>query len=116
MVLNFEAESVEVETTEFNILAVGFYADENYLMIQQSLDTDAGQDYHIERDDQSYGGYGGVSQIVLEQNSIEVILDEAGKENLQCDGVKIEFETDAKTYELLGEKLKFIFGEAVKIN
>ena len=123
MVLNFEAESVEIETTELNILIVGFYSEENYLMIQQSLDEADEQDvrlgmntYHIERDDQSYGNYGGVSQIDLSRNSIEVDLDENGKKNLQCDGVRIDFETDEETYQLLGEKLKFIFGDAVKIN
>lgn len=117
MILNFEAESVEVEETDLNILFVGFYSEENYLMIQQSLDENSGiNSYHIERDDQSYGGYGGVRQIVLEQNSIEVELDDDGKENLQCDGVKIDFETDEETFELLSEKLKFIFGETLKVN
>src|SRR5690349_18269580 len=117
MILNFEAESVEVETTELDVLIVGFYSEENYLMIQQSLGEADEQDvrlgmntYHIERDDQSYGGYGGVSRIALEQNSIEVVLDEVGKKNLDCGGVLVHFETDEETFELLSEKLKFIFG------
>jgi len=117
MILNFEVESIEIETNEFNVLVIGFYTDENYLMIQQSLDENSGiNNYHIERDDQSYGGYGGVRQINLERNSIEVDLDDEGKENLQCDSVRVDFETDEETFELLSEKLKFIFGETLKVN
>jgi len=71
--------------------------------------------YHIERDDQSYGGYGGVKQINLQRNSIEVELDETGKQNLQCDGVKVDFETDEETYQTLTEKLKSIFGSSLLI-
>ncbi len=116
MVLNFEAESVEIETNEFNVLVVGFYTDENYLMIQQNLDEKSRMNaYHIERDDQSYGGYGGVNQINLERNSIEIDLDDEGKESLQCDGVRVDFETDEDTYQLLSEKLTFIFDDTLTI-
>jgi hypothetical protein len=122
MKLRFEADAVEVEVNEFNILFIGFYTEENYLMIQKSLDKPDEQDirlgldgYHIERDDQSYGGYGGVSQILLERDSIEVQLDETGKKNLQCDGVKVDFETDDETFERLSEKLAFIFGDSLNI-
>lgn len=91
-------------------------------MIQKTLeefdDQDAGSGmdfYHIERDDQSYGGYGGVERIELLRNQIEVKLNETGKENLDCDALKVEFETDDETYETLAEKLKFIFGEAISV-
>lgn len=122
MILNFETDAVEIEETDLDVLIVGFYTDENYLMIQQSLDGYDEQDeslgmnsYHIERDDQSYGGYGGVEQINLQRNSIEVELDEIGKQNLQCDGVKVDFETDEETYQTLTEKLKSIFGSSLLI-
>jgi hypothetical protein len=101
---------------------VGFYTEENYLMIQKSLDAPDPQEvefgmggYHIERDDQSYGGYGGVSQIFLERGSVEFQLDETGRKNLECDGVKVDFETDDETFELLAEKLKLIFGDSLNI-
>lgn len=120
MILHFETETVEAEVNDLDILIVGFYTEENYLMIQQSLDEYDEQDirlgmnaYHIERDDQSYGGYGGVEQIDLSRNSIEVNLNEIGKKNLQCDGVKVNFETDDENYQLLIEKLKFIFGDSL---
>lgn len=115
MILQFEADAVEIETTEFDVLAIGFYAEENYLMIQQSPDAQNAE-YHIERDDQSFGGYGGVEKIELSNNLIEVGLDETGKENLQCDGLKIGFETDNENYRLLIEKLKSIFGDTLIIN
>lgn len=110
MILQFETENVEIEVTEFDVLSVGFYAEDNYLMIQQSLDIDDGN-YHIERDDQSFGGYGGVEEINLSRNSIEVGLNETGRENLECDAVKVDFETDDENYLLLTEKLSQIFGD-----
>lgn len=115
MIVNFRAETVEIEENDLEVLTVGFYAEENYLMIQYSLDIED-SNYHIERDDQSFGGYGGVESVNLSRNQINVELDETGKENLQCDGVKAEFETDDETYGLLIEKLKFIFGESLSVN
>ncbi|HQU84377.1 MAG TPA: Imm10 family immunity protein [Pyrinomonadaceae bacterium] len=115
MILNFEAEAVEVEENDLGVLVVGFYTEENYLMIQQSLDINDAV-YHIERDDQSYGGYGGVEKIELSRSKIEVQLDETGKETLDCDSINVDFETDDETYELLSEKLKLIFGNSLTVN
>lgn len=114
MILQFEADAVEIEETEFDVSVVGFYAEENYLMIQQSLDAENAA-YHIERDDQSFGGYGGVEKIELSRGLIEVDLDETGKENLQCDGLKIGFETGDETYRSLVEKLKSVFGDTLTV-
>lgn len=115
MILHFAAEAVEIEENDLNVLIVGFYTEENYLMIQKSLDIED-SNYHIERDDQSFGNYGGVETITLTQNRIEVYLDETGKENLECDGVKVDFETDDETYQLLVEKLRLIFGNLLMVN
>ena len=122
MTVHFEADAVEIEETEFDILAVGFYTEENYLMIQQTLDgydeqdAESGMDsYHIERDDQSFGGYGGVEKLTLRRDSIEVELDETGKENLDCEAVKADFQTDDETYQLLREKLGLIFGDLLTV-
>ena len=115
MIRHFAAEAVEIEETDLDVLVVGFYTEENYLMIQQSLDIEDAN-YHIERDDQSFGGYGGVEKINLSRNQIEVALDEIGKENLECDGVKVDFETDDETYQLLIEKLKFVFGNLLNVS
>lgn len=114
MILQFEADAVEIEETEFDVLVVGFYAEENYLMIQQSLDAENAA-YYIERDDQSFGGYGGVEKIGLSQDSIEIVLNETGKENLECDGLKVGFETDDETYRSLVEKLKSVFGDTLTV-
>ena len=123
MILHFEAEAVEVEENDVDVLIVGFYTEENYLMIQQSLDKYDEQDielgmntYHIERDDQSFGGYGGVKQIHLHRDFLEVELDKTGKENLQCDGVRIDFQADSDIFQLLNEKLRFIFGDLLTVN
>jgi Immunity protein 10 len=123
MIVHFETDSVFIEETDLDVLIVGFYKEDNYLMIQQSLDEYDEQDirlgmntYHIERDDQSFGGYGGVEKINLSRNAIEVKLDKTGRENLQCDGVEIDFETDDENYEILTEKLKYIFSDLLVVN
>jgi len=115
MILQFEAEAVEIEENDLNILCVGFYAEENYLMIQQSLEIENAA-YHIERDDQSFGNYGGVENIELSRDQVKIRLNEEGRAALDCDGVKIDFETDDETFELLTEKLKFIFGNLLTAN
>lgn len=114
MIINFAAEAVEIEENDLEVLTVGFYTEESYLMIQKSLDIEDGN-YHIERDDQSYGGYGGVEKIILSPSQIEVELDETGRKNLDCEGMKVYFETDDKTYQLLIEKLKSIFGNLLTV-
>lgn len=114
MILQFQADAVEIEETEFDVLSIGFYTEENYLMIQQGLDVE-NADYHIERDDQSFGGYGGVEKIELSRNLIAVGLNETGKENLQCDKLEIGFEIDDENYGLLVEKLKFVFGNTLTV-
>jgi hypothetical protein len=122
MILHFEAEAVEIEENDPGIVIVGFYTEENYLMIQQSLDGYDEQDvrlgmntYHIERDDQSLGGYGGVAGISVSRNSLAVELDKTGKENLQCDAVRVDFQDDSVDFELLSEKLRLIFGDALSV-
>jgi hypothetical protein len=122
MTVHFATDTVLIEESDLDILFVGFYTEENYLMIQQSLGEYDEQDvrlgmntYHIERDDQSYGGYGGVQQMLLRRNVIEVMLDETGKQNLQCDEIKIDFETDEENYQLLTEKLAYIFGSSLVV-
>lgn len=84
-------------------------------MIQQSLAIKDAV-YHIERDDQSFGNYGGVEKIELSRSQIKVRLDATGKENLECDGVNINFETDHETYELLIEKMILFFGGLPTVN
>ena len=122
MMFQLETENVAIEELDVDVLIVGFYKKDSYLMIQQSTDGYDEQDvnfgmdtFYIERDDQSYGGYGGVMRINLKRNLLEIELDEIGKENLQCDAVKVNFQTDSENYKMLVEKLKYIFGELLVV-
>lgn len=118
MTVEFEAEGVEVGSSPWGILTISLYSEENYVTIQQPLDKIEGEKvppvpntYHIERDDQSYGEYGGVEGVTLSRNSLKVDLDDIGQENLQCESVQAGFETDDATFNTLMEKLGYIFGE-----
>lgn len=122
MILSFATDNIEILETDLNVLIVGFYTEENYLMIQQSLDEYDEQDvrlgmntYHIERDDQSYGGYGGVERVNLRRDLIEIELNAIGKKNLECDGVRVDFEIDSDNYRLLTEKLGYVFGNSLTV-
>ena len=66
--------------------------------------------YHIERDDQSYGGYGGVKSWTLKDDSLLIELNEKGKKNLQLDTLEVSFQIDAATQEDLRGKLKIALG------
>jgi Immunity protein 10 len=117
MNVEFRAEEVEVGVSPQGVINVGFYTDGNYLSFQYMTDAEQRKrlnvpdTYYIARDDQSYGEYGGVEKITLTRNSIEVILDELGQSNVQCESVTAAFETDDKTFDTVKEKLAHIFGD-----
>jgi hypothetical protein len=122
MNVEFRAEDIEVGVSPQGVINVGFYTDGNYLSFQYMTDPEQRKrlripdTYYIARDDQSYGEYGGVEKITLKRNSIEVILDELGQSNLQCESVTAAFETDDKTFDTVKEKLAFIFGDKFAFN
>jgi len=74
--MEFNATEVSFEYSEYDVLVIYFESDSNYLMIQykdnhSELDVTLGMDtYHIERDNQGLGGYGGVKNWSLSDDSI----------------------------------------------
>lgn len=122
MNVEFRAEEVEVGVSPQGVINVGFYTDGNYLSFQYMTDAEQRKrlnvpdTYYIARDDQSYGEYGGVEKVTLTRNSIEVILDELGKSNLQCESVTAAFETDDETFDTVKDKLTSIFGDKLVFN
>jgi len=111
--MKFNAQEVTSEYDEYGILVTYFGSDSNYVMIQYQKDYDE-QDaalgmntYHIERDDQSYGGYGGVKSWALHTGSLIIELNETGKKNLGTDKIEIEFTIDETLLEKLRKNLNF---------
>lgn len=39
--------------------------------------------YYIENNDQSMGGYGGIKELILSKNSIQIYLDDKGYKNVK---------------------------------
>lgn len=121
--LQFTAIEIENDVNEYDILIVGFYNpdEEHYLMIQHQDeydedDADLGMNtYHIERDDQSYGNYGGVEKVILQSNQIQFILNPHGKKSLQCEEVLIDFEINDRQFLELKVSLIKIFAEAFEL-
>jgi hypothetical protein len=119
--LQFLANSVEPDFGDDDVLVVGFYAEEHYLMIQIASEFDEQDNkmgmntYHIERDDQSYGNYGGVKKIMLFRNKVWVEMDEQGIKNLQCEEIEADFEADDETFAMLEKNLSKIFGDLLVV-
>jgi len=68
-----------------------------YFMIQysedDSQDRQLGIDtYYIEKNDQSMGGYGGIIELRLDKNRIQIDLSQKGTEHLKEINIEIEFE------------------------
>lgn len=116
MKVEFRAEEIEVGVSPQGVINVGFYTDGHYLSFQYMTDAEQRErlripdTYYIARDDQSYGEYGGVEKATLSRNTLEVALDELGQSNMQCESVKVHFETDDQTFAKVKEKLAYIFG------
>jgi Immunity protein 10 len=119
--LYFRAEAVENEVLDNEILVVGFYTEENYLMIQFTEEFDEQNiklgmnTYHIERDDQSYGNYGGVEKVFLKRDQIHFTLTAKGKKNMQCEEVLIDFKIGEVEWVDLKASFLKIFGDSVEV-
>lgn len=114
--IQFTAIEVENAPNEYDILMIGFYSENHYFMIQHSDEHDeediaAGMDtYHIERDDQSYSGYGGVQQVQLRRNQIQISLNKKGQRTLKCGEVIVDFNVPQDQWDALHDNLVLVFG------
>lgn len=80
MEINFIANEIVYEVTEYNSYLVGFADDKNepkeYVIVERALEFDEqdiklGMDsYYFEYSDQSNSGYGLCSKVILRQNEI----------------------------------------------
>ena len=88
---------------------VGFvgFADtqgRHYFWMQPGEGTTAKDEIWLERDDQAWGGCGGVWNIVLTRNKFSVNTRELPW--MACDAVEVEFAVDDATYARLKELLQ----------
>lgn len=111
--MKFHAIEVSADYNEFDILVIFFGTEDNYLMIQHSEDEDEADfgAYHIERDDQSYGGYNGVKKWTLKEDSLLVELDAVGQENLDAETIEVTFKINQQEHDNLRAKLIEALGE-----
>ncbi len=119
--MKFKAKEIFADYDENNILIIGFSGEKTernkhiYFIIQDSDDYDhqdkkLGIDtYYIEKNDQTMSGYGGVKEIRLCKNRIQIDFDQKGIDNLQEINIEIEFECNPDEFKNLHKKLNQIF-------
>lgn len=122
MIIEFQADEIEAGLSPHGVINVGFYTDGNYLSFQKMIDEERAarlriptDTYYVARDDQSYGGYGGLESAVLSPTSFEVTTNDAGRDVMQCDRVKVGFSADEEKFAQLKEQLGQILGNELTV-
>jgi hypothetical protein len=116
MLAKLVAEHVTI-TEDDGILLVGFFSNPEhakYVMLSRQMDDPECKDpdsrmVHVERDDQRWSSYGGISQCILSRGLLKVQLTPAGRRELGCDEVKVTFKADVVPLEALGIALQRLF-------
>lgn len=109
MGISYENNSVKSLKTIF------FVSDKTplqYFQIQdietyEQQDIALGMDrYYIEKNDQGFGGYGGILKIEINQGYLRFDLDEVGKKNLQEDYIEVIWNGDEPIFHQVQKALK----------
>lgn len=127
--ISFKAQEVYADYDPNDLLIIGFSGKMNnedvYFMIQDAYDREDEQEielgmdtYYLEWNDQSQGGYGGISELVVYRNKIHIELNKIGRKNLKIKDeiLSIEFDLNDKAFLNLTEKLKLIFEPEEEVN
>ena len=119
--MKFKAKEIFADYDENEILIIGFsgeptkHDEQIYFTIQDSdkydhQDRELGMDtYYIEKNDQSMAGYGGVKEIKLSKNRIQIDFDQKGIDNLKETNIEIDFEFNSDEFKNLCKKLGQVF-------
>lgn len=118
--LHFKATEIENSVNDYGVLVVGFHSASHYVIIQlgeaDEEDENLGMNtYHIERDDQSFGNYGGVEQIILSKGQVKIIPNTKGKKFLKCTEIVVKFDLSNAKLAKLKKSLAAIFNDAFKL-
>ncbi|RBP26417.1 immunity protein 10 of polymorphic toxin system [Oceanihabitans sediminis] len=120
--MELKAEKIFADYDENGLLIIGFSGklsnEDFYLIIQDASDREDEQEielgmdtFHIEVNDQSRGGYGGITELELWKNTLHLKLNEVGKKNLKTDSeiIDIRMKLSEPEFVNLSEKLNIIF-------
>lgn len=122
--MQFQATDVFADYDEFQTLIIGFYAESDcpdYFMIQHSdhytdADKKLGMNtFYIEKNDQSMGCYGGITQIVLDRSKIRIDLNEKSAERLGELNIEISFNCADDQFLKLESKILHVFSNYPEI-
>jgi len=120
------ANTVVVDRSADEFIVIGF-ADEtdgiprDRLVLQRSYEPDEqdlalGMDQvYIERNEQSRGGYGGVRELVLSRDRLNIGLEDAMAQTLGDDAFEITFALDDERFQELRDGLRRAVGRAVHL-
>ncbi len=119
--MEFRAKEIFADYDENDVLIIGFLGDSTeqgeptYFIIQDSEEYDEqdrqlGMDtYYIEKNDQSMGGYGGISEVYLRRNKIKIEFNSVGIGHVKEKFIEIEFECNEMIFNNLQQKINQVF-------
>ncbi len=114
--MNFIAKEISTEIDEDNNITVAFSSsNDEYFMIQFSgefdeQDVKLGTDtYHIEKNNQSMGTFGGIENIQLYSDRITFNLNQKGQLKLEEKNIQITINCSDQQFENLSLQLSNIF-------
>lgn len=121
---NFVVAHLNIYINENDIQFVEFLNKPSKQHIVLQLGFDAKDDFeknyingrvYISINEPKFSLYGGVAKVELNSKEVKFIFDEEGKERMKCDSITAYLDINAKYYNYLKRKLKFMYKNILKI-
>lgn len=121
---NFVVNRLNIFINENDIQFIEFLNKPAKLHIVLQLGFEAHDDFeknyingrvYISINEPKYSLYGGVAKVELCSKDVKFIFDEEGKERMKCDSITAMLDIDAKYYNYLKRKMKFMYKNILEI-
>jgi hypothetical protein len=116
VIFEFRAELVVPDRSQQSLsFADHLQSPKHYLVLQRDEENAEAtlsdvENVYIERDDQQFGGYGGIESVVLERDRLTLNLTpRMAKQMGHQDALTVTFAADDQLFENVREALKLVF-------
>ncbi|QQR99026.1 MAG: DUF695 domain-containing protein [Sphingobacteriales bacterium] len=121
---NFVVANLSIYINENDIQFVEFLnkASKQHIVLQLGFEVhdDFEKNYingrvYISINEPKYSLYGGVAKVELSSKEVKFIFDDEGKERMKCDSITAYLDINAKYYNYLKRKMKFMYKNILEI-